>query len=804
MSLESKISYELNKHPGIKKAVKRSYQLGMYAISPKIKSEGNITCVSPDDEKEYFFGYYDKSPWDATGKYMLCMRANNTWSDVSPKEKAEIILIDTQNGNKTRKLAETSAWNVQQSCMLQWLGPDFSSRVLYNDCRNGKYCAVILDIATGKERIISAPVYTVSSAGKTALTLDFSRLYNLRPGYGYYNVSEETKGIALPETTAVWTIDLENNEVNPLLKYTDFASFQPRKEMSEAGSVHKVNHLMISPNGKRFMVLYRWFVGQRKYTRLITCNVDGSDMYLLSDDNMVSHCCWKNNEEILAFENKHETGQGYYLMKDKSDIYSHLWSAISGDGHPSYLSDSSLVVTDTYPNRKRIAEIRILKDNYIFPVARVFSPFKYDNDTRCDLHPRWNRTGDKICIDSVHEGHRGLYVINITKEMMELLTYNQPTTNIDVGGNKKKILFILTSCRRTGPVQQLIDNLNYLDRNEFEPYVLTLYAENAEDTRLVEIIKRAKHFFVPTSKKAILLNKIDKARKIVATINPDVIHTMGVFPDCLGRKLEKYPQLITIHCFIFEDYPSRFGKIKGLALQRLHLKSITRADKTVTCSQSLAEKYTAKIGIKFGSVQNGVNTEKYVAADESEKRRLRLLLNLPEDAFIFLFAGKLSKIKNQEFLLKTFAEELKRENSFLLLLGDGPEQEYLKKKYADSESIRFTGNVSNVVEYLQASDVYVSPSTSEGMPYGVLEAMAVGLPVILSDIIQHCEVLSFNEGAGYLYRQGSSQDLASKMNRIIDEDNNNKKIASMDIAHNHLSARIMSQRYEEIYRSLIV
>ena len=422
MSLEQKANYILNRIPGVKKVIKRGYQLAMYAISPKIKSEGSIIRVSPDDGKEYFFGYYDKSPWDATGRYMLCLRANDTWSDVSPKEKADILLIDTQkteaDKDRVRKIAETSAWNVQQSCMLQWLGPDFSSKVLFNDCRDEKYCSVVLDVATGNEKIIPAAVYTVAADGKTALTLDFSRLYNLRPGYGYYNIPEETKGIALPNATAVWTIDLESGAVTPLLKYADFASFQPRKEMLEEGSVHKVNHLMINPNGKRFMVLYRWFIGQRKYTRLITCNVDGTDMYVLSDDDMVSHCYWKNDNEILAFENKHDRGPGYYLMKDKTQEYKHLWSKYSNDGHPSYSPDGEYVVTDSYPDRARIADIKVLKENKAdgTVVARVFAPFKYDNDTRCDLHPRWSRDGKQICFDSVFEGHRGLYIVKLEEE----------------------------------------------------------------------------------------------------------------------------------------------------------------------------------------------------------------------------------------------------------------------------------------------------------------------------------------------------------------------------------------------------
>lgn len=422
MSIEQKINYQLNKFPAIKKVVKRIYQVGMYAISKKVKYEGNIIRISPNDNKhEYFFGYYDKSPWDKTDRYVLCMKANNTWDDVSPREKADILLIDTQLGdndiNKYKKIAETSAWNVQQGCMLQWLGPDYSSKVLFNDYRNGQYVSVILTLDTMEEKVIGAPVYTVSADGKYALTLDFSRLYNLRPGYGYYNMPEKTQGVALPDETAIWKVDLTTGKVEPLLKYTDFAYFQSRTEMEMPGSVHKVNHIMLSPNGMRFMVLYRWFNGHRKYTRLVTCNTDGTDMYVLSDDDMVSHCFWKDDNTILAFENKKKTGPGYYLMRDKSQDYIHCWPQFSNDGHPSYSPDRTLIVTDSYPDRARIASINIMDgDEHKLAnhtVAKVFAPFKYDNDTRCDLHPRWNHSGDKICFDSVFEGHRGLYEVKV-------------------------------------------------------------------------------------------------------------------------------------------------------------------------------------------------------------------------------------------------------------------------------------------------------------------------------------------------------------------------------------------------------
>lgn len=462
MSLEQKINYQLNKVPGVKKIIKRVYQRTMYAISPKIKCEGDIVRISPcDSAHEYFFGYYDKSPWDITDRYMLCMKANDTWSDVSPKENADILLIDTalpeHDAGRVKKIAETGSWNVQQSCMLQWLGPDFSSRILFNDCRDGKYVSVIKDIESGKERVIPAPVYTVSTDGKTALTLDFSRLYNLRPGYGYHNVPEETEGIALPDAAAVWKINLETGDVSPLLTYKDFASFLPRSEMQIDGSVHKVNHLMLSPDGKRCMVLYRWFVGERKYTRLITFDTaDGKNMYVLSDDDMVSHCFWKDNEHIIAFENKKDGGPGYYYMTDKTQEYIHCWPQLSNDGHPSYSPDRSLIVTDTYPDRARIAEIKLMngdeKNVGVEVIARVFAPFKYDNDTRCDLHPRWNHRGDKICFDSVFEGHRGLYTVDVPA-VIKAVHNNEPVCEAP------KVTCVIPSYKRCDTVTRAIDSV---------------------------------------------------------------------------------------------------------------------------------------------------------------------------------------------------------------------------------------------------------------------------------------------------------------------------------------------------------
>ena len=165
----------------------------MYVLSPKVKYVGDIKRVTPKDGMEYFFGYYDKSHRDGTDRYMLCLRLKDTSSAVAPNEAAEILLIDTFNDNSIKVLGHTNSWNVQQGYMLQWLGPDYTERIIYNDFRDGKYCSVIFNIKTNEEKVLSMPVYSVSQDGKWALTLDFSRLHRLRPGYGYSNLPDLTK-----------------------------------------------------------------------------------------------------------------------------------------------------------------------------------------------------------------------------------------------------------------------------------------------------------------------------------------------------------------------------------------------------------------------------------------------------------------------------------------------------------------------------------------------------------------------------------------------------------------------------------
>ena len=132
-------------------------------------------------------------------------------------------------------------------------------------------------------------------------------------------------------------------------------------------------------------------------------------------------------------------------------------------------------------------------------------------------------------------------------------------------------------------------------------------------------------------------------------------------------------------------------------------------------------------------VPNGIDLEPF---QDPRTRHTRAEVGLPESAKVMIYVGRIAPEKNLAFLLRAFAvvsHELPE--TYLLLVGDGPEMDNLRdqaQKSGIGQKVIFTGCVEyeDVPGYLSMADAFVTASVTEVHPFSVIEAMAVGLPVL--------------------------------------------------------------------------
>lgn len=377
-----------------------------------------IEKITPSDGGFWFFGYFDKYPWDLSGRYVLANRAEFMDRQPTADDKLIIGMIDRQDNNKFVKIGENHAWCWQQGCMLQWLNDQSGTKVIYNDREGDHFVARIVDVFTGKKQTISRPIYCLSPDGRYALSVNFSRLDKERPGYGYAGIPDIHEGVGHPDNDGVWLIDLKTNTSKLIISVDQMVKNFNRPIMNNVANWF--NHLLFSPDSKRFGFFHRWRAGDNWHqTHMFTANIDGSDIYPLNLEDMTSHYTWFDNDKIITFANHHSSGWDYYEFTDQSDVVRQVGpEALHGqDGHCSYSLDKKWMLTDTYPDKEANERGLYLLNNEsreLFELGEFYANPNLPTPVRCDLHPRWSRDCRTVCIDSIHEGFRAIYTVDVS------------------------------------------------------------------------------------------------------------------------------------------------------------------------------------------------------------------------------------------------------------------------------------------------------------------------------------------------------------------------------------------------------
>jgi sugar transferase (PEP-CTERM/EpsH1 system associated) len=233
------------------------------------------------------------------------------------------------------------------------------------------------------------------------------------------------------------------------------------------------------------------------------------------------------------------------------------------------------------------------------------------------------------------------------------------------------------------------------------------------------------------------------------------------------------------------------------------------SDKIITVSHELEKYLIENIKLpakKVETVINGVNTESFRPRCKSQ--RLLSELCLAPDIKIIGAVGRLAFIKDHFTLIKAFKiVEKKIPEAKLVLVGEGPCEKDLKilvEKLALSSSVVFAGNRSDIPDILNLFDVFVLPSLSEGTSLSLLEAMASGLPSVVTSVGGNPNLIKENIN-GYLVETKNTEQLAKRIEDILSNSEISKAfgIASRKLVISRYSLKANIKIYEDIYKNLL-
>lgn len=411
------IARQLESAPWLRSGLAAVYHRLRYVVhrdrGPRARLDPSVRLASLVDrlpaeyrDRPHFFGYYDKTPWGPDDASLL----------VHAQHSATEVALCVLQPDGPRVLGRTDTWNVQQGAMLQWLPG--SDDIVWNT-RLGDTLGALIVSPTGERRgELPLPVQAVCPTGTRAISLNYARILRTRPEYGYRGRFANLSPDLPLDRDGLWDLDLRTGATRLLVTLDTLRRTSPRPEMD--GAEHYVNHVMYSPDGHRFVFLHRWTGRSGMYSRLYVCDADGTNLRLLRDERMASHFTWPDERTLLVWARTPgpQVRECYQLI----DVETGEWSVLQpealnalGDGHPTYSPAGRYLLTDTYPNaaRRRTLVIQRPGEDAPYVVGDFFAPWKFDKAVRCDLHPRWNRAGTHVAIDSAHEGVRRMYVLDV-------------------------------------------------------------------------------------------------------------------------------------------------------------------------------------------------------------------------------------------------------------------------------------------------------------------------------------------------------------------------------------------------------
>jgi len=280
-----------------------------------------------------------------------------------------------------------------------------------------------------------------------------------------------------------------------------------------------------------------------------------------------------------------------------------------------------------------------------------------------------------------------------------------------------------------------------------------------------------------------------------------IVHTHNSITGAVGRlaaRLARVPLVIhTTHGFHFHENMSALRRLPWVAAERW----LSRFCDLLLCQNRQEVEEIRRLGIRprqgVCHVGNGIDLGQF-----------RPRARMPENPRpVLLCVARLEAVKNHTMLFRAFDILRRRHDAILKLVGEGPSREGYERELASAglaDAVEFLGYRYDVPELTAAADVAVLTSVKEGIPRALMQAAAVGVPVVATDVKGTREVV-VNAQTGFLVPLGDAEALADRLGRLLDDAELRRQMGARAVKHarEHFDEEQVVQRLVRVYRNAL-
>lgn len=357
-----------------------------------------------------------------------------------------------------------------------------------------------------------------------------------------------------------------------------------------------------------------------------------------------------------------------------------------------------------------------------------------------------------------------------------------------------------------GPESKALEMCSKLDKKKFETTIV--YSKEGRLLKEFEDIGVRVEKFDTKNKfnlqEALYIYHLIKANKI------SILQTHGLRFDFFGfiaARLAGVPHIITRHVAISHHLISEFRKKMYIFFDNFAIKS---AAKVVTVSKAVEDDLVATQGIdrsKILTIVNGVDLRRFSEVNMYAKTKIRMEFGIDEKTQVVGMIAQLSYWKGIPYFLRAIPLILSKcSNVMFLMIGDGPERKKLETMVEElgvSSYVIFAGFRRDISDIISAIDISVLSSLREGLPLAILESMAMGKPIVATDVGGVSELV-LNGKTGFLVPPRDSCALANAIIELFEDKEKARQFGKVGRKHveQNFNLSQMIKRYENLYTQI--